>query len=77
MDEVIAVVDSKKPGDEVDSRVLRGSKSRVVKVELGNRPARVGTSSGSDPQGGPLELAALIPGANARGAAVPSPRSPH
>jgi S1-C subfamily serine protease len=51
MDQVIAVVDSKKPGDEVELRVLRGSRSRVVKVELGDRPARVGTSSGSDPQG--------------------------
>jgi S1-C subfamily serine protease len=51
MDQVIAVVDSSKPGDEVELRVLRGSRSRVVKVELGDRPARVGASSGSDPQG--------------------------
>jgi S1-C subfamily serine protease len=51
MDQVIAAVDSNEPGDEVELRVLRGSRSRVVKVELGDRPARVGASSGSDPQG--------------------------
>ena len=50
MDQVIAAVDAKKPGDEVELKLLRGSKSRVVKVELGDRPAKVGTSSGSDPQ---------------------------
>jgi S1-C subfamily serine protease len=51
MDEVIGVVDSKKPGDEVNLKVLRGSGNRAVKVELGDRPARVGTSSDGDPQG--------------------------
>jgi S1-C subfamily serine protease len=51
MDQVIAAVDAKKPGDGVELNLLRGSRSRVVKVELGDRPARVGASSGSDPQG--------------------------
>jgi S1-C subfamily serine protease len=51
MDEVISVVDSKKPGDDVQLKVLRGSRNRVVKIELGDRPARVGTSSDSNPQG--------------------------
>jgi S1-C subfamily serine protease len=51
MDQVIAAVDAKKPGDEVELELLRGSTSRAVKVELGDRPARVGASSGSDPQG--------------------------
>jgi S1-C subfamily serine protease len=50
MEAVISVVDSKEPGDEVDLKVLRGSMDRAVKVELGDRPARVGTGSDSDPQ---------------------------
>jgi S1-C subfamily serine protease len=51
MDGVIAVVDSKDPGDEVELTVLRGSRDRRVKVKLGNRPGSVGTSSNGDPQG--------------------------
>ena len=51
MDQVIAAVDSKKPGDAVELKLLRGSRSRVVKVELGDRPARVGASSSGDSQG--------------------------
>jgi len=50
MDQVIAAVDAKKPGDDVELKLLRGSKRRVLKVELGDRPARVGTSSGGDSQ---------------------------
>jgi S1-C subfamily serine protease len=39
MDNVIAVVDSRKPGDEVTVELQRGDKKRTVKVKLGNRPA--------------------------------------
>ena len=39
MEDVIKVVDSKKPGDEVTVTVLRGKQERTVKVKLGNRPA--------------------------------------
>jgi len=39
MDDVIAIVDSKKPGDEVTVELQRGDKKRTVKVKLGNRPA--------------------------------------
>jgi S1-C subfamily serine protease len=38
MDEVVRLVDSKKPGEEVTVKLLRGSKSRTVKVKLGDRP---------------------------------------
>jgi hypothetical protein len=48
---LIAVVDSKDPGDEVELTVLRGSRDRRVKVKLGSRPGSVGTSSNRDPQG--------------------------
>jgi S1-C subfamily serine protease len=51
MEQVSAIVDARKPGDDVQVKVLRGSKNRVAKVELGDRPARVGTSSNSDSQG--------------------------
>jgi putative serine protease PepD len=51
MEQLSAIVDARKPGDDVQVKVLRGSKNRVVKVELGDRPARVGTSSNSDSQG--------------------------
>jgi len=45
MDDVISYIDTKKPGNEVTLKLLRGSKSRSVKVKLANRPANV--SSGS------------------------------
>ena len=38
MEDVIGVVDSKKPGDEVTVTLLRGKQERTVKVTLGNRP---------------------------------------
>ncbi len=38
MDDVISIVDSKKPGDEVTLELLHGQKRRTVKVKLGNRP---------------------------------------
>jgi S1-C subfamily serine protease len=39
MDDVIRVVNTKKPGDEVELELLRGSDRRKVKVKLGKRPA--------------------------------------
>jgi S1-C subfamily serine protease len=45
MDDVIAAVDARKPGDRLELRVLRGSRNRVLKVELDHRPASVGASS--------------------------------
>jgi S1-C subfamily serine protease len=44
MDDVISYIDTKKPGNEVTLKLLRGSKSRSVKVKLGNRPASTGAS---------------------------------
>jgi S1-C subfamily serine protease len=50
MDDVISYVDTKKPGDEVTLKLLRGSRSRDVKVKLGNRPASAaGGGQGSLP----------------------------
>jgi S1-C subfamily serine protease len=51
MDDVVSYVDSKKPGDEVTLKLLRGSKSRTVKVKLGNRPDSLDSGSQSG-QGG-------------------------
>jgi S1-C subfamily serine protease len=48
MDQVIAAVDSKKPGDELELKVLRGARSSVVTVTLGDRPARVGGGPSSE-----------------------------
>jgi S1-C subfamily serine protease len=45
MDDVISYVDTKKPGNEVTLKLLHGSKSRSVKVKLGNRPANVTSGS--------------------------------
>jgi S1-C subfamily serine protease len=39
MEDVIAVVDSNEPGDEVTLELQRASKKRTVKVKLGDRPA--------------------------------------
>jgi S1-C subfamily serine protease len=50
MDDVIAAVDSKKPGDEVTLELRRGDQRRTVKVKLGNRPASA--QSGLQGQGG-------------------------
>jgi S1-C subfamily serine protease len=41
MDDVISVVDSKKPGDKVTLELLRGQKHRTATVTLGNRPQSV------------------------------------
>jgi S1-C subfamily serine protease len=48
MKDVITLVDSKKPGDELDAKIFRGSKTRTVKVKLANRPASLGASGGSE-----------------------------
>jgi S1-C subfamily serine protease len=50
MEDVIGVVDSKKPGDEVTLELRRGEQKRTVKVKLGNRPASA-QSSFPDPGG--------------------------
>jgi S1-C subfamily serine protease len=44
MDDVIGVVSSKKPGDEVTLELRRGEQKRSVKVKLGNRPSSAGSS---------------------------------
>jgi S1-C subfamily serine protease len=43
MEDVIRVVDSKKPGDEVTVTLLRGKQERTAKVTLGNRPTDTST----------------------------------
>jgi len=52
---VIGYIDTKKPGNEVTLKLLRGSKSRSVKVKLGNRPASVANSQ-SDQNNLPPDL---------------------
>ena len=42
MDDVIAAVDAKQPGDELELTVLRGGDERTVTVELADRPAQAG-----------------------------------
>jgi S1-C subfamily serine protease len=44
MDDVIGVVSSKKPGDEVTLDLRRGEEKRSVKVKLGDRPASADSS---------------------------------
>jgi len=39
MDDVIKVVDSHDPGDQVTLELVRGKDKRTAKVTLGNRPA--------------------------------------
>ena len=50
MDDVIGVVNSKKPGDEVTLELRRGEQKRSAKVKLGDRPASA-DSSLQDPGG--------------------------
>ncbi len=47
MDDVVAVVDSKKPGDKVTLDLLRGKAKRTATVTLGNRPQN---AQGQQPQ---------------------------
>jgi S1-C subfamily serine protease len=42
MDEVIAAVDSLKPGDEIEITLLQGGDERTVTVDLAERPAQAG-----------------------------------
>jgi S1-C subfamily serine protease len=53
MDEVVKLVERKKPGDEVTLKVIRGANSRTVKVKLGERPQNLAAGGGelSPPQG--------------------------
>jgi S1-C subfamily serine protease len=44
MDQVISIVNTKKPGDEVTLELLRGSNRRSVKVKLADRPASAQSS---------------------------------
>jgi S1-C subfamily serine protease len=41
MDDVISIIDSKKPGDQVTIELLRGKNKRTATVTLGNRPANL------------------------------------
>jgi S1-C subfamily serine protease len=41
MDDVISIIDSKKPGDQVTLELLRGKNKRTATVTLGNRPANL------------------------------------
>jgi len=41
MDDVIAIVDSKKPGDQITLQLVRGKNQRTATVTLGNRPANL------------------------------------
>jgi S1-C subfamily serine protease len=44
MEDVIRIVDSKDPGDQVTLKLLRGKDEREAKVTLGTRPANAGSS---------------------------------
>jgi S1-C subfamily serine protease len=41
MEELVSVVDGKKPGDEIAVKLLRGGDEKTVRVELANRPASI------------------------------------
>jgi S1-C subfamily serine protease len=41
MEDLVNVINSSKPGEEVEVTLLRGGKEKTVKVTLGNRPSRV------------------------------------
>jgi S1-C subfamily serine protease len=48
MEQIIELINSKKPGDEVKLKLLRGGKEKTATVTLGTRPAKVEEAS---PQG--------------------------
>ena len=50
MEDVIKIVDSKKPGDEVTITLMRGKQERTAKVKLGNRPADTSALQEQSPQ---------------------------
>jgi S1-C subfamily serine protease len=41
MEQLIAIIDGKKPGDEIEVTLLRGGDEQTVTVTLGNRPASI------------------------------------
>jgi S1-C subfamily serine protease len=41
MEELVNIVNGKKPGDEIEVRLLRGGDEKTVTVKLGNRPASI------------------------------------
>jgi S1-C subfamily serine protease len=41
MDELVNVVNGKKPGEEIEVTLMRGGQQKTVTVKLGNRPASV------------------------------------
>ena len=41
MEELVNVVNGKKPGDEIEVTLLRGGDEKTVTVKLGNRPASI------------------------------------
>jgi S1-C subfamily serine protease len=43
----VRLVDSKKPGDQVSIKLVRGSKTRTVEVKLAERPQGTGASAGT------------------------------
>jgi S1-C subfamily serine protease len=47
MEDVIRVVDSKDPGDQVTLTLMRGREDRTARVTLGNRPANASSALGS------------------------------
>ena len=53
MDDVIKVVDSHDPGDQVTLELVRGKDKRTAKVTLGNRPASADTALQPSPQTSP------------------------
>ena len=48
MEQIIELVNAKKPGDEVTLKLLRDGKEKTATVTLGTRPAKVEEAS---PQG--------------------------
>jgi S1-C subfamily serine protease len=50
MEDVIKVVDSKKPGDSVTVTILRSGKEKQIKVKLGSRPADASTTTTTVPE---------------------------
>ncbi len=41
MEDLVDIVNSKQPGDQIEVTVLRGGDEKTVKVTLGNRPSSV------------------------------------
>ena len=41
MEDLVNVVNGKKPGDEIEVTLLRGGDEKTVTVTLGNRPASI------------------------------------